>query len=428
MKKIFFTCFIISFQLLHAAAQDTDFTNSTYSIKINTLYNNTLKEIQKIPDKANKTIVLDKNITQDEFNKICSKLKWIQKLSIDNNSQITHLQAISTLTKLEVLRFKNHAPSSHAPIDLAVISKNVLLKELDLSGTCISNEQIIESFPLLEKLYADNSILASLNFLHNTPLLKELSIAGNNHTFEDYTPLNNLIFLRKLNIKSNIQATDYNLSSLTQLSELREITLSNCEQITNLDFLKQARKLEEIQANYCPALTDFTGITRLPSIKKASFEGATFSNTEIVENFSKLQELYLAHSAITNLSGIEHCKNLERLDASHTAIEQTDEIGKLWKLKRLNVSHTNIQTIAALVANSELIDIDISHTQVEDIQALADSKKLSTIDISYTPLTDIKPLYGMQKISMLKLNNKIPQAQIDAIKIRFPLMVIDIFE
>lgn len=428
MKKTIFTlALLVSY--ISTFAQDADFVSTSNSIKIISLYSNTLTQINKIEAKEEKVVQIDKSITQEDFDKICAKLKWIKKLSFDyDNPFITNITSISYLTSIESLRMRNVSSSNKQAIDLTPLQKLITLKEIDFLGTTVTNTDALNTLINLEKINLSDSKIASIQFLTNTPLVKELVLAGSNHTFANYEPLQTIKKLRVLDIQRNTQATDGNLSILQNLQELRELNISDCNGITTLQFIEQCTKMVELYAANCTNIVNYSPIQNLILLKKMNLSGSSITDLAILSNKSDLRDLNISKTAISDISTLHMCAAIERLDISNTQVTDITTISRLWKLKRLSIAHTKVASIEALSANFELTDLDASFTEVSDLAPVSNCKKLTNIIVYSSKVTDIKALYSLNKITSLRVDSSIPLAQIDAIKIRFPLVRIDFAE
>ena len=426
MKKISFVI-VIFLSILRVSAQESaGFIATANTIKIQELLPNTISQINKIEAKEDKIIQIEKDITQEDFDKICSKLKWIKKLYIDyDNPNITNILSVGNLSTLESLRMRNVLSSLKMPIDMLPLVKLITLKEIDFYGTHITNTDLLQTLVNLEKVNLNQSNISSLTFLQFTPLVKELTLSGDNHTFKNFDAIQNLKKIRVLDLQKNPIVTDETLNILSNLAELREITISECNGITSLNFLKNSTKLQEIIAINCKNIIDVSGLQDLIQLRRVNFSGTPISTVSFITNKSELKELNISGSNVSDISPITNCLAIERLDISKTSIADMSSISTLIKLKKLNISNTQISDLTSLNNNIAITDLEASDTKISDISTLATCKKLANINLLRTNISDIKPLYGLDKISSLTINNSIPQAQIDAIKIRFPLIRID---
>lgn len=429
MKKISLMIVIFLSIFSVSAQENSGFIATTNTIKIQELLPNTISLINKIEAKEDKIILIEKDITQEDFDKICSKLKWIKKLFVNyDNPNITNILSVSNLSTLESLRMRNVISSHKAPIDMLPLVKLITLKELDFYGTYITNTDLLQTLINLEKVNLNQSNISSLTFLQFTPLVKELTLSGDNHTFKNFEAIQNLKKIRVLDLQKNPVATDANLNILLNLNELREISISDCNGITSLNFLRNSIKLQEITAVNCKNIVDISALQDLIQLKRINFSGTPITAISFVSNKSELKELNISGSTVSDLSPITSCLAIERLDISKTSISNISSISTLIKLKKLNISSTQISDLTSLTNNIAITDLEASDTKISDISTLATCKKLANINLLRTNITDIKPLYGLDKISSLTINNSIPQAQIDAIKIRFPLIRIDFID
>jgi len=427
MKKYTLLLALLFILQIITAQEVTDFTTNANTIKILNLESNTLSNINKIEAKETKVVQIDKSISQEDFDKICAKLKWIKKLSIDyDNPSINNILSISTLTDLESLKIRNLLSSKKTPVDLLPLTKLILLKEIDFYGTIVSNTDALQTLINLEKVILYKSNVSSINFLAFTPLVKEIDLNGSEHTFTNYEPIKTLKKLRSIDIQSNTQATDQNLTLFNEFLELREINISQCSQITSLQFLNNANKLQEFTAIDCKKIVNFTALDDMIMLKRVNLNGTPIFDLSFVSNKTELKDLQISNTQISNLLPIVACINLDKLDISNTSISDISHLSKLTKLRKLNISFTLVTSLSAISNLIDLTDLDASNTKITDLTPLALCKKLANINISNSSVTDIKNLYTLDKIMSLQVPTAIPQAQIDAIKIRFPRMRIDI--
>ncbi|MBQ4215061.1 MAG: hypothetical protein II663_02160 [Bacteroidales bacterium] len=121
MKKLvgFLLSVIVSLQLV---AQYNGYSLSTRGLRIYDASASVLAEINKIPNIENRLVQVGEGISQTDFDNICSKFKWMLKLSIEHSSgEITDLSSLKKVKNIEFLQLKNCADDE--PISLAPVAE-----------------------------------------------------------------------------------------------------------------------------------------------------------------------------------------------------------------------------------------------------------------------------------------------------------------
>jgi len=402
--------------------------NST-SIRISNLESKTLSSINKIDGKEDKIVILEKTVTQEDFLKVCSKLSWIKMLKIDNgNKYITDITPIKGLSKLISLEINELNASQNSPIDLLLLEKLTNLKELDFTNTKITNTPALIVLQQIEKINFTNSAVADLSFLESMPLITELILDGTNHTFVDYTPLTSLKKLKTLSIQENSQATNANVQILEKLIGLKEINISKCDKITNISFLSGAKNLKELYAENCKVLTDISGVETLLKIKTISLKNSPIEDLSALANKENLRDLDISNTKVTNLSPLQTCVAMYKLDLSSTSITSLAPLSSMENLKKIDLSNTSVSSISGIEKLESLKTINISGSKITSLDEFKTQKYTQEIIFNNTAISDIKPIYEAEKISYIYITKTIPQVQIEAIKVRFPNIRIDVEE
>ncbi|WP_299606816.1 hypothetical protein [uncultured Aquimarina sp.] len=201
----------------------------------------TIEAVNAESDKENKVIslVLEK-MTQEDFDIICEKLKWIKILSISRSekSKVKSLNALGKLTNIEDVYFINGSPKL-PKIDLAIFNKSVQLKKLSaIRFTRFDNYELLKNLPNLEALELIQADLESIEFLKDLTDLKELAISGYYDTFDNLEPVGYLKKLEKFNIRDNEKIN--NLDPLLKCTNLKEIEVSRFCPRSEIEKLKKA--------------------------------------------------------------------------------------------------------------------------------------------------------------------------------------------
>ena len=426
MKKFLLLFSVIG---LISSTLANDYKESSKAIRIYSINENTISEIKSIENKETKIFILENSITQEDFTTICSKMKWITKLKIESNN--THIQDITEIRSLKnLISFEIQSLQSalQKPIDAIIFEKNTNLQELLLYNTPITNTDALKILTSLQKISLSSCAVSSLAFLEFTTEVTELNLDGNNHTFENYSALNTLQKLETLSIQTNSQATNENLGVLKNFSNLQSLNISGCEHITSLAYLSNNKALKDVTANNCIELTNIQDLAALPNLRNLSFESTPITNISSISNKKKLRDVTISKTKVTDISPLATCTALSILNISYTNITNIEALAQLEDLRKLDVSYTPISSSAQITKIQGLRYINISGTKITQFEGFENNKDIEDILFSNTTISDISPLYALRKISYLQIPSTISQTQIEAVKIRYQTIRIDIIE
>lgn len=379
-------------------ANADDFKISSSRISILHLTDEAKTAIEAVSDKEEKTVIVKKACSQEDFAAIC-KLNWVKKLEFENhNKEIHDLSPLSHLKGLQVLKIGYAKASHETPFDMAPLTELKSLVEVNFYSTHITNTQAMSGLSKLRKASFYMSAIDSIDFLKGTPELRELNLYGTAHSFKNYEPLLGLKKLRKLNIYMNKQATDELLAPLTALISLEDISMQNCNKVTTLSFLANCKNLRTINANWCRKLSDISALANMDMLR--------------VVNIPKCQ--------VSSISVLQGMKYLERLDISETDVSDISALKGCDSLYDLNISDTEITDISILKNCPSLRLLDINYTEIKDLLPLAKCNNLNQLNCVATPIDDLTALLNCDDFDLLSVSEGISQIEIDKLKEAFP--------
>jgi hypothetical protein len=406
-----------------------DYIETATSIRIFKVDAKTLSDLRSAENKEQKLVIIEPGISQEDFSNICSKLRWITKLRIEaDNKEISDISAIRSLRSLEVLDIRTLPFAQTSPLDLIVLDKSLNLKELHIQNTAITNTEILQLLPLLEKITFSQAAVSSLSFLEFTKELTDLNLDGTNHTFTDYSAIAHLPKLRNLSIQANSQATNENLLVLQESTTLQSLQISECKHLTSLTFVSNIKTLRDITANNCVNLTNTDGLIPLQQLRNLSFDSSPIQSIAFAENKSRLRDLSISSTQVTDLSHLQNCSSLARLNISKTNITDISALAQLSSLRRLDLSNTPITNTEQIAQLQGVRILDISNTGISEFSSFQQNRQFEEIIFTGTSISDISPLYVLQRIAYLRMPQNIPQTQIEAVRVRFSNIRIDIVE
>ena len=227
-------------------------------------------------------------------------------------------------------------------------------------------------------------------------------ILGNNQ-IQDFSPLDNLIKLKKLNLYGcNID--DIEFLNKKQFNQIENLELAN-NKINDCSILYLFSKLKYLSLcnNLLCNIDWIVGCTDIEELNLGKNLISDFSN---LKNLKKLKKLNLSQCCTNdselNISFLadDNFKNLIELNISNNYIKDASVLQNLIKLEKLNISHNNISTLQFLLnENSCLIELNFFDNNVNDFSILVSLIKLEVV------------YYGKQNVifdeKKISLNNDI---------------------
>ena len=140
-------------------------------------------------------------------------LAALTSIDISNNRDITSLEPLKTLHRLEGLNLSNCAMT-----DISPVSDLVRLKKLNLSGNPVTDLTPLSNLPMLVQLDVSNTAITRLDALAQIKALEQLSCSGTQ--IKKLDPLAGLVNLKKLECYGTGISNLKPLAGLTRLNQL----------------------------------------------------------------------------------------------------------------------------------------------------------------------------------------------------------------
>ncbi len=422
-----FVISILSFLLISSSSfgQHKGFSLSTVSVRIYDASASVLSEINKVPDIERRSVLIGSELSQSDFDDVCSRLKWITKLSVENSHDISDLSSVRKLKDLESFQLKKCSPGK--PISLLPLSDVETLKRLFVISTEVVDYESLGALTQLEEISFEKSPITSLDFLASMTQLKSLNVMGANHTFQNYDTLAKLQQLTYLNVSGNPQATSDNLDIFSDVSTLTKVDVSDCDHLKSLGFLYSCvGRLQEFYAVGCDSISNFDALIRASKLKKVDISNSKAKNISFLKNKLNMKELRIHGTLVQSIEELSVCENMEMLDISNTNVSDISTLSVMSKLKRLNISGTLVDSVSALSGCPSLVWFDGSSAgNLTSLEGMEACEKLNKIYLGHTQVRNLRPLYAAKKISYIQVDEDVPQVHLEALKRRSPLIVID---
>lgn len=319
MQKTFWllVLFFLPICALNAQEKNQDYKVQKRLIRIYKMTDEVVQDLNRIKQKAHRTIYLDSDIPQADFDWACRAFPWIRSLklwSVAGERQISDIDAIIHLDSLKILSLTNLKKTKETPLDLQPLASLTAVKEIDFQGTHLKDTAPLGALKKLEKVNFYYSNISSLDFLCQTPKVKELNLTGPKHTFPNYDPITCLKELEVLNVYSNPQATDANLDTLRVLTSLREINMPYNKQVTTLDFLANNQNLETISCNKCSGLSDFSAVPNFKKLKSLVVGGSRLESLDVLQGLTQLEIVSIPFTQVKDIAVLADCLDLKNLN------------------------------------------------------------------------------------------------------------------
>jgi Leucine-rich repeat (LRR) protein len=201
------------------------------------------------------------------------------------------------------------------------------------------------------------------------------------------------------------------LPTITHL-HLRDTQLTNRAVARLLDHLPKLRAIDLRGSTNGPCGAPSSGkLENLVMFKSDAPEMDVGTILEIADG-KKLKVLALDKTSASDDGRWSEFSNLEELYLAHTKITDAAlaKLGRLGKLKRLRISDNNINgaKLEELVGLTNLIDLDLSHTKVTDdsIEPLTRMPSVKKLNLFETPVTNagVATLVRMPWLTWLNLD------------------------
>lgn len=250
--------------------------------------------------------------------------------------------------------------------DLAVLDELELLKQLDLSGIRLSEEDLTHI-----SLHAD---------------LTSLSLSG--CSLSGIQPLAALTNLTYLDLSAN---TLRNISVIAGMTELRQLYLAN-NVVNTLDALTGLAKLEVLDISY-NTVSSLAPLQDKTNLNTLIADHNQISSVAELNGLTALQSINISHNNVADISPLRSLSALNELYASNNALIAMDGLQMLLHLRTLDLSYNQITELPAFEKSCELVNINMDHNLLLNVESLAGLPWLNTVNIDYNAdVEDLLPL------------------------------------
>ena len=269
------------------------------------------------------------------------------------------------------------------------------LDKLEASYTKISDLRAVRTYPKIEELKLDGSLVTDAGQLNHHPSIRRLDLSD---CKLEVLPSH----LRGLNHLTLANTSLPNLAGLKDLPRLERLDLrhSNVEDISELANFKKLNMLELAG----------TKVTDLSPLAGLNLRGLDLSDTKVTDlsplaGHTELSELHLSGSSVTDLTGLPE-NDYFSVDLSNTRITDLSPLANSFRLD-LNLSGTPIEDLSSLALNKSverLRTLDLSDTRFSDLSVLSGQTSLAFLNLARTQVRDLSPLAKLARLHELDLS------------------------
>ena len=167
--------------------------------------------------------------------------------------------------------------------DLDEIATVTTLEEICLIGGDIESYAALAALPNLRKLAINHYSVSDLSSVGSLVQLKELSLSEN----EQYSDIQFVAPLVNLEILDLTDGQFTDLEPIKHLQNLRVLKLTNCDEVSDISPLAYLLRLEELDLN-STGVEDLTPLSKLQHLKALDVRGV-----DEIDDYSVLDELNL---------------------------------------------------------------------------------------------------------------------------------------
>ena len=353
---------------------------------------------KEMPDVWKKILAAEISLSGEPGKEELQLMANVSKIDVHGNKDITTLEPLSKLNKLEVLNIEGTPIKDLMPLlnlldlrDLNLANTeitvlNPLLKLTKLQNLDISGTQVIEILPLkaltnLESLNMDKTKVSSITVLNDFKNLKFI-YADNGALTEEKVDIFNasnpecLVIYQTENLNSWWNSLD-----------------KTWQEFFKKEFQIQD-KPDRLQAH------------KLIYTKELSFSGDDFRTLAPLARLKWLESLSFNDTRVEDLKPIAAHKNLKSLKMpENPGINDLSPISAYSHLEVLDIQNTMVKDLKPISTIISLKILKINGTKVTSLKSLAGLKNLEQIDFFNTKVWFLKPLYSMKKIEKVKCYN-----------------------
>ncbi len=327
------------------------------------------------------------------------------EVKISQPQQVGEVKKEKTISNIAVLAMSRPSSVAFDLGDDVFVDDNYEVVKFDIWGTHSDLAKLVNSNPDIKYLdISDAKNITDFSILSKLKKLKHLDISGNK-TIKDVSFLSDLTQLTILNIAitgidtlvnfpyfPNLKVLNLkmnkikNLKGLEKYTSLHDLVLWGTD-IDDIGVLSTFTELRTLDFDNCPALKDFSPISKLSHLMFLNLSSVKMSDLSFLKNLTNMEVLVM-----DSVSGMLSEANLSNLD-------------NLTKMKFLCMKNMTLRDLSHFKNMRQLTFLDIAGNSITDLSPLENLVEIDNLILSNNlGLTDLSPLHKMSKMSKLKVN------------------------
>lgn len=215
---------------------------------------------------------------------------------------------------------------------LGEVGQLTWLTTLSLAGNKLDDVSFISGLEDLERLDLGGNNIADISMLGALTKMARLDLAQSTLGPASLSALAGMTGLRKLSLRVDDSVSD--ISSLASLEALEDLTIRG-HGITSLASLSNCRNLVDLDVTSA-ALTNIEVLGDIDTLRDINLGNCELvDDVSVLSRVSKLRDVDLAFTAVTNLGPLAACKDLRRVQAYLDHKEPVQGLRELVKLPAL---------------------------------------------------------------------------------------------
>ena len=201
----------------------------------------------------------------------------------------------------------------------------------------------------------------------------------------------------KKNPKATITQAEMNTLNSLDGRELGIKSLSSLETATNLQELYLSHN----------QVSDLTPLANLDQLQVLYLPHNQISDLTPLANLDQLAALSLDSNQVSDLTPLANLDQLQLLHLNSNQVSDLTPLANLDQLQilRLNSNQVSDLTPLALANLDQLRHLYLSHNQVSDLTPLANLDQLQVLELSHNQVSDLTPLANLDQLRGLSLNS-----------------------
>lgn len=227
------------------------------------------------------------------------QMSYVEKLCVDCNTRVTHMEAIGALPKLKELELDVHEADSLSVLE--TVPADLRLLRIGKTKTKKTDLSVLKRFTHLETLSV-NGHQRNLSVIGELTSLRQVTLQG--------MPLEELEFLRELPLLESLGlsfGSAEHLGTLAGLEALQHLELLRVKGLSDLSVVSELTGLRNLKVEDQPHLAELPALDHLSNLHRIILANVGLKSLEWVQSSQVLEELAMFEMKTLTVEDIERC-------------------------------------------------------------------------------------------------------------------------